>query len=188
MGDLSRIVVDDTLIEPTIEDLKAQLETAKGWAERGRIARLITASREREAEAANQELRDECSFRECALREEHGLSAAQVTGICDYSSLVATGHGVIVVRELAVDDRRAAVNAVGRIDSSETAGLFLTDPALVTAALLKCALHPNPKTPEGTLAIQQMVRDAFPLAHAGYKRACVMAGILAASVTAKSEG
>jgi hypothetical protein len=169
----------------TLEELRAELAAAQTMADRARLARLITARRAEEDDAKRQELLDECAYLECSLREQHGLSAVQVIGLCSYESLVANGHGLIVVREIQEESRRAAVNAMHRVDDTNSAGIFSSEPAVVTKALLKCCLYPDPSTPEGTLKIQQLVRDAFPFAHAAYKRACVMSGMLATEASAK---
>ena len=172
-------------MEKTVDDLRSELTAATSMAERGRLSRLITSMREDEGNAKRKDLLDECAYRECDEREKRGLNAAQVCGICSYESLVATGHGIIVVREIQEDSQRAAVNALGRVDDTASAGIFTSDPVVVTAALLKCSLYPDPSTPEGTLSIQRMVRDAFGLAHAAYKRACIMRGILATEASSK---
>jgi len=190
MSDLVRS--DETVIEETVEELETQMERAQGFAEKGRIARLITQRLESESLKKETELLDECAYLEASLRTKHKLDVTRVIGVCSIHVLMRSGHGIFVVRDLDTDDRPAAVKAFSRmaVDAKGEAsvGMFSDDPTVVVTALMKCSLHPDPKTTEGQHLIQRLCRDEFPFASAAYKSACRMSGVFTKDSAAKSGG
>ena len=168
----------------TIDDLKAEMKAATSLEDRARLASEITQRRVEQSKEAEAKLVLECTILECELREEHGLDPSKCYGIASIDALKTNGCGIIVVRdfsgETAEKERKAAVASLGSAYAKPGEGLIrapgfqVDDEAIVTTGLLKACLHPNPKTEDGKLLIQQLVRDQFPFCAAAYRQACSM--------------
>jgi hypothetical protein len=174
--------------QKTIGELVADLKAAQTMADKARIARELGARRAADDARAEQELADERDVQEQLLLAELPTGTL-VTALSDLRSHRLCGVGVVIVAALAREDRPVAVRALHRVAGVKAAAqdLFETNEHAVLEALLRCVVYPGQDDPQRAAKLQRLVKDGFGLAHAAYRAACSLAGILVAATAGKSE-
>lgn len=172
----------------TIDDLVAEMKAAKTTADKARIAREIGAIRAADDARAEKELADERDAEEQLLLAELPPGTL-VTALSDLRTYRLCGIGVVIVQALSREDRPAAVRALHRVGGAKAASLeiFETGEHAVLEALLRCVAYPRRDDPERASKLQRLVTDGFGLAHAAYRAACALAGVLSSATAGKSE-
>jgi hypothetical protein len=172
----------------SIDELVADLKAAQTTADKARIAREIGAVRAADDARAEKELADERDVEEQLLLAELPQGTL-VTALSDLRTYRLCGVGVVIVQALSREDRPTAVRALHRVAGTKMAAqeLFETGEHAVLEALLRCVAYPRRDDPERAAKLQRLVTDGFGLAHAAYRAACSLAGVLATATAGKSD-